>query len=284
MANIEIEKAHELGFCFGVKRAIKILEASKGQKQIKTLGPIVHNHLVVSKLAEKGIGVIDSIEQVQDGTIAIASHGVSPELLSQIQAQQLEVIDTTCPTVRSAQRAARRLSDAGFGVVIFGEPTHPEVKGLLGWAGSNSIATLDAEEIRPYLSHRLGILSQTTQSQTQFVEFTRRATTIALPNLQELHIVNTLCMETIKRQEAAIKLARKSDSMIVVGGCNSANTRHLADVCSALIETHLIETAAEIKEDWLSGKQNIGVTAGASTPNESIEEVIVKLKSFSGTM
>jgi 4-hydroxy-3-methylbut-2-enyl diphosphate reductase len=228
-----------------------------------------------------GVNVVSDLDQIQDGIVAIASHGVSPELLSQIQAQRLSVIDTTCPIVRSAQKAAHKLAKAGFGVVIFGEATHPEVKGLLGWAGDKAVATLDGERIaNSGLPRRLGILSQTTQSVSQFTEFTHKIISGVCLYVRELRILNTLCLETQKRQEAALELAGKSELMIVVGGHNSANTQRLAEVCSSSVETHSIETAAEIQEGWLSRKQHIGVTAGASTPDEAIDEVILKLESL----
>jgi 4-hydroxy-3-methylbut-2-enyl diphosphate reductase len=282
MAKLEVEKARELGFCFGVRRAIRIIEtAAKERQGIVTLGPIVHNRLVVAKLAEMGVNVVSDLNHIQDRIVAIASHGVSPELLSQIQAQRLSVIDTTCPIVRNAQKAAHKLAKAGFGVVIFGEATHPEVKGLLGWAGDKAIATLDGDRVaNSGLPRRLGILSQTTQSVSQFTEFTHNIISGVCLYVRELRILNTLCLETQKRQEAALELAGKSELMIVVGGHNSANTQRLAEVCSSSVETHSIETAAEIQEGWLSGKQHIGVTAGASTPDEAIEDVILKLKSL----
>ena len=280
MPEAEVEKARALGFCFGVRRAIKIIEkAAKGHHRIATLGPIVHNRLVVAKLADMGVEVVDDLARAKSGIVAITSHGVPPELLEQIQMRQIEVIDTTCPTVRSAQKAARKLAGGGFGVVIFGEANHPEVKGLLGWAGDKAIATMDGEELAKLsLPRKLGILSQTTQSRAQFTRFINKVVDIALPNIQELRIINTLCQETQKRQEAAVELAQKSDMMIVVGGLNSANTKHLAEVCAPIVETHLIETAAEIEPVWFRGKRHIGVTAGASTPDEAIEEVMAKLK------
>lgn len=282
MAKVEVEKARELGFCLGVRRAIKIIEtAAREHEGIATLGPIVHNQMVVTRLADMGVRAVTEPDQLRGGIIAIASHGISPELLSQIQAQQLRVIDTTCPIVRSAQKAAQKLSELGFGVVIYGEATHPEVKGLLGWAGTGAIATLDGKEIATLgLPRRLGIVSQTTQSHSQFAEFTSRVISDVFPYVRELRIINTLCQETQKRQEAALELAVKSELMIVVGGHNSANTQRLAEVCSPIVETHLIETAAEIEEGWLSGKRHVGITAGASTPDEAIDEVVLKLKSF----
>jgi 4-hydroxy-3-methylbut-2-enyl diphosphate reductase len=284
MAKMKVKKAREYGSCFGVRRAIKIIDkAVKEYPEIATLGPIVHNRLVVTKLSDTGVKVITDLDRVKDGVIAIASHGAPPQLLSQMQTRKLQVIDTTCPIVRSAQKAAKKLADAGFRVVIFGEATHPEVKGLLGWAGNNAVATMNGAEVANMeLPSRLGIISQTTQSQSSFVRFCNDVIKAVLPAVLEIRIVNTLCEETQKRQQAAVELAAVSDLMIVVGGHNSANTQRLAEVCAPLVETHLIETAAEIKKDWVKGKQNVGVTAGASTPDEAIEEVVLTLKSLAG--
>jgi 4-hydroxy-3-methylbut-2-enyl diphosphate reductase len=284
MAKTKVEEARQRGSCFGVRRAIKIIDkAVKEYPEICTLGPIVHNRLVVTKLSETGVKVVNELDQAKDRVIAIASHGAPPQLLSQIQARKLQVIDTTCPIVRSAQKAAKKLADAGFRVIIFGEATHPEVKGLLGWAGNNAVATMNGADVANLeLPPRLGIIAQTTQSQSSFVEFCNDVIKAVFPAVLEIRIVNTLCQETQKRQQAAVELAARSDLMIVVGGHNSANTQRLAEVCEPLVETHLIETAAEIKKEWLIGKQHIGVTAGASTPDEAIEEVVLKLESLAG--
>lgn len=284
MPEIKVEKARALGFCFGVRRAIKIIEkAAREHQSIATLGPIVHNRLVVARLGIMGVKVVNDLDQAEDGIVAITSHGVPPVLSQQIQARQLDVIDTTCPTVRSAQKAAKKLAQSGFGIVIFGEANHPEVKGLLGWAGDKAIATMDGEELANLrMPRKLGILSQTTQTRARFATFIDKVVEIVLPNIQELRIINTLCQETQKRQEAALDLAEKSDLMIVVGGLNSANTKRLAEVCAPIVETRLIETADEIDLGWLAGKRHIGVTAGASTPDEAIEEVVAKLKKLAG--
>jgi 4-hydroxy-3-methylbut-2-enyl diphosphate reductase len=277
---VEIEKARELGFCFGVRRAIKMVQTAVSRyKRLDTLGPIVHNRIVVEKLADMGITVVENLDQVRSRTVAITSHGCNPEMLSQIQARGLTVVDTTCPNVRNAQKACKRLSEAAFGVVIFGEATHPEVRALLGWAGEKAMATLNGDELTgDDLPDRAGILSQTTQSRLQFAEFIKNAVNASLPYAKELRIINTLCEETQKRQRAALELAGTSDLVLVVGGRNSANTQRIAEICSPEVETYLIETAAEIDDDWLRGKTHIGVTAGASTPDESIDEVIEKLK------
>lgn len=282
MPSAEVEKARALGFCFGVRRAIKIIEKAAGEhRTVATLGPIVHNRMVVDRLGNMGVKAISDIDQLQDESLAIASHGASPELLSKFKSLNLNIIDTTCPTVRSAQRAAKRLADSGFAIVIYGEASHPEVKGLLGWAGEKAIATLEASKVASLVQVRkLGILSQTTQSGPNFTEFTGKVINLTFPYAREVRVINTLCQETQKRQEAALELAGKTDLMIVVGGLNSANTQRLAEVCMPEVETHLIETADDIKQTWLKGKKHVGVTAGASTPDQAIKDVVTRLQSL----
>jgi 4-hydroxy-3-methylbut-2-enyl diphosphate reductase len=302
---MEIEQARELGLCFGVKRAIKLLkEAVSEYGRIETLGPVAHNQQLMQALTKVGIKPIDNLEQVQGKILAIPTHGVSPMVLSEIEARHIQIIDTTCPIVRQAQSVAKELADSGFDVIIFGEMEHSEVKGLLGWAGNKGIAALDVKQVvtpsllatsRNNLS-RLGIISQTTQSQSSFVEFIiqliaalptvmasrspERSEGAAKQSLKEIRIVNTLCQVTQKRQEESIRLAQRSQLMIVIGGLDSANTKRLAEACSPIVETHLVEGASEVNNSWLIGKHRIGITAGASTPDEAIEEVVAKLKSL----
>ncbi len=281
---MEIETTRELGFCFGVRRAIKLLEETNQKSgKIQTLGPIVHNQQVIESLTKQGITVIDKLDQFEGDILAITTHGVSPEVIEEIQRRQLSLIDATCPTVRKAQRAAKKLAGAGFWVVIFGEADHPEVKGLLGWAGNTAIVTLEACRIRDInpLPSRLGIVSQTTRSWLSFNRFVTEVINLILPQIQELRVINTLCQATRRRQEMALELAKRSQLMIVIGGRNSANTKSLAEACSAVVETYLVESAAEIKTSWLAGKKRIGITTGTSTPNWIIEEVILTLKNLS---
>jgi 4-hydroxy-3-methylbut-2-enyl diphosphate reductase len=280
---MEIEKARHLGLCFGIRRAIKLLrKAARGYGGIETLGPVAHNRHLVQKLAEVGIKPLDELEQVRGKILAITVHGVSPEVLSKIENCQLNIIDTTCPIVRNAQNTAKELAEAGFDVIIFGEAKHSEVKGLLGWADGKGIAVLDVKEISDpsQLSHRLGVISQTTQSQAAFAEFTRQLVATFSPKAKEIHVVNTLCRATRQRQEAAMKLARRNELMLVVGDRGSANTKRLVEVCLPIVETHLVEGANEVHNSWFTGKHRIGITAGASTPDEVIEEVISKLRSL----
>lgn len=282
---MDIEKASEIGFCFGVKRALKILEETIGEYgKVETLGPVVHNQQVVDRFSQLGARAVDRPDQIAGSVAVIPSHGVSPDTLDELASRGLKVVDTTCPNVRRAQSAARDLSQAGVWVVIFGDPLHPEVKGILGWAGHKGMATLDSGSITHLqdLPARLGLLSQTTRNPAQYVAFVDSIASVVLSGIDELRIINTLCNITKRRQAAALELARKVSLMIVVGGRNSANTRCLAEMCSSTgTDTHLVETAAEIEGDWLKGQRAIGVTTGTSIPDSVIGEVMLKLDGMS---
>jgi 4-hydroxy-3-methylbut-2-enyl diphosphate reductase len=283
MNDVKIQKAEKLGLCFGVRWAIKLLkEAAHEYGEIETLGPVAHNRLLVETLANLGIKPITSPDQARGRILAITTHGASPAVLSGIKAHHIHIIDTTCPIVRKAQKAARELAEAGFDVVIFGDAEHSEVKGLLGWAGGKGTATLDTKQIYESrrMPPRLGVVSQTTQTRSAFLEFAAQLIRLITPRTEEIRLVNTLCKVTQGQQEAALKLARETDLMIVIGGSNSANARHLVEMCCPLVETHLVETPDEVDTSWLAGKQRIGITAGASTPDEAVEALITRLKSL----
>jgi len=275
---MQIEKAAEIGFCTGVRRAINMIEhAAKELGPLQTLGPIVHNQQVVDKLASCGVTVADSLDQLKRDILCISSHGVGPHVIEQAEARGIKIIDTTCPFVRRAQVAAKKLANAGFTVVVFGDENHREVQGVLGYAGEEGLATVKVPHFSK-LSPRVGILSQTTQSFPAFHSFVSSFVQKHLECISELRVVNTICDATRKHQEAALELARRSDLMLVVGSRGSANTKRLAELCSALVKTHHIETAQEIDPKWLGGNvERIGITAGASTPDEVIDEVIAHL-------
>jgi 4-hydroxy-3-methylbut-2-enyl diphosphate reductase len=275
---MEIEKAAELGFCTGVRRAIDILEkAAHELGPLQTLGPVVHNQQVVERLAKSGVKVAESLDQLEGNIVAISSHGVSPQVLEQIRDRGLQIVDTTCPFVRRAQVEARRLAQAGFLVIVFGEEGHPEVQGVLGFAPGKGLATLEPPKFdKP--PQRIGILSQTTQSFSGFAHFVSSFADSYLDLISELRIVNTICDATRKRQQAALEVAKRVDLMLVVGSHHSANTQRLAELCSAVVETYHIERVWEIDPSWLRNHQRIGVTTGASTPDEAIDEVMAKLK------
>lgn len=280
---MKIEKAEKLGLCFGVRRTIKLLkEAVDKYGEIETLGPLAHNRLLVEALAELGVKPIKHLDGVQGRFLAITTHGVSPLVLSEIMARQIHIIDTTCPIVRKAQDTAKELAEAGFEVIIFGEAQHSEVEGLLGCTGKKGTAALNVKQIDSWgkSPSRLGIISQTTQTRTAFIEFVGQLVGMVGPEIMEMRLVNTLCQVTQAQQEAAMRLARRSQLMVVIGGSNSANTRHLVETCSSLVETHLVERADEVDESWFAGKHHVGITAGASTPDEAVEELIARLRSL----
>ncbi len=275
---MEIERASEMGFCFGVKRAIRLVErAARERGPLQTLGALVHNQQVVDRLAWYGVSVAESLDEIQGSIIAIASHGVAPEVMEQVNSRGLEVIDATCPFVRKAQVVAQRLGKAGFWVLVFGDAAHPEIRGVLGWAGEKASASLEVPQLDA-LPRRLGILCQTTQIQQRFAEFVARVISHKFARFSELRIFNTICGATSKHQAAALELAERVDLMFVVGGQDSANTKHLARICADTgVTTHHIETAAEIDPSRLRGHRRVGITAGASTPNEAIDEVALAL-------
>jgi 4-hydroxy-3-methylbut-2-enyl diphosphate reductase len=278
---MKIERAKKLGLCFGIRRAIKLVkEAANKYGEIETLGPLAHNRLLVEALANIGIKPVNHLDQVQGTILVITTHGTSPVLLSEIKARHIRIIDTTCPIVRKAQNTAKELAEASFDVIIFGDAEHSEVKGLLGWTGDKGIAALNMKQTCSWgkSPSRLGIISQTTQTKSDFIEFVRQLIEMFGQKIEEMRLINTLCKVTQGQQEASIKLARKSQLLIVIGGSNSANTRRLVEICSPLVETHLVETADEVDTSWFVGKHHIGITAGASTPSEVVEELIDKLR------
>ena len=279
---MQITKTEETGFCFGVKRALKTLEeAAKKHGVVETVGPVVHNQQVVDQFTRLGVKVVGDPDDVKGNVAVISSHGLPPQASDKLKSRHLTIIDTTCPNVRKAQLAAKRLSEAGFWLVVFGDPAHPEVKAILGWAGQQGMATLESSDVARLDKYpkRVGILSQTTRNESDFTNFVNDLTSLLLPHVQELSVLNTLCDVTKRRQAAALDLARKVDLMIVVGGRNSANTRILAEICaSAGTETHHIETATEIQNSWLRHGRLVGVTSGTSIPDNVIDEVVLKLK------
>ncbi|MBI4188656.1 MAG: 4-hydroxy-3-methylbut-2-enyl diphosphate reductase [Chloroflexi bacterium] len=280
---LKIKKAAGVGFCYGVKRAIDILEKiTRERNRVETLGPVVHNKQVMQRLAGIGISVADSIENIKGSTVAIGTHGVIPQIEEELRSKCAEVIDTTCPFVHRAQIAARRLARSGFWVIIYGDADHPEVKGILGWAGGKGMATLDDNfiaTVKP-LPRRLGILSQTTQIPAHFNRFVKNIIDFALTKDSELRIIDTICHDIRERQQATIELAGRVDLMLVIGSHTSANTNHLAELCATVCSTHLVETAGEIKAAWLKGHHHIGITSGASTAQETINEVLSSLESM----
>lgn len=293
---MEIVKAEVLGFCVGVRRAVEMIEREVRENgSLATFGAVVHNPHVVQELAKKGARVVESLDEIEEGTVAITAHGVGEEIYKEVEWWGLRLVDTTCPIVRKAQRAAHKLANEGFRIVIYGEESHPEVQGILGWTKGKGIAILDPETKVSIPGRKVALLSQTTKGQQSFVQFVAEFLARNMDRINEVRVMNTTCPETSKRYDAARKLASYSDMIIVIGGRNSANTRKLAQVCALSgVETHQIEDAAEIKLSWLAGKtpldkhevpyQRVGVTAGASTPDSAIALCINRLQELIDTV
>ncbi len=280
---MRVEKARQIGFCFGVRRAVDQVKLVAGERRgVVTLGPVVHNERVRQELAELGVREANSPKDIQGDTVVISTHGVTPQQEAELRSQYVNLVNTTCPFVHRAQIAARRLAKAGFFVVIYGDAGHAEVKGILGWAGGQGLATLEAKTVTGLkkLPRRLGVLSQTTQIPAHFTDFVKKLIDTTFTRDSELWVIDTICHDTRKRQTAALELASKVDLMLVIGSHTSANTNRLAELSAEVTETRLIETAEEIQPSWLEGKPCIGITTGASTADQTINEVLSKLSEY----
>jgi len=275
---VRVRLSKHAGFCFGVKRAIKTaLKANSISGSVYTYGPIIHNPQVVKDFDGKGIKAVENLKNVKIGsTIIIRTHGVPPEVERQFKLKKLRIIDATCPFVKKPQEYVRQLSRDGYTPIIIGEADHPEVIGIKGYAGKIAIVVgtpAEAEKVHPV--KKMGIVVQTTQSNGNFSAIMK----VLSGKSREFRILNTICNATHERQDSALKLAGEVDIMIVVGGKNSANTKHLAEVCETTgVETRHIEAASELQTAWFRGKKTAGVTAGASTPDWIIKEVAERIK------
>jgi (E)-4-hydroxy-3-methyl-but-2-enyl pyrophosphate reductase len=273
--------AKNAGFCFGVKRAIKLaFEAANGsQTPIYSLGPLIHNPQQVKLLSQKGVHEVSELNLLKLGDVLIIrSHGTTPSVIEEAKTRKLRIINATCPFVENAQKLAQTLSSENYQVVIVGEVEHPEVIGLMGFAENKAWVIDKASDVEKFPKrNKIGVIAQTTQSFANFQE----VICALLEKCEELKAFNTICHATAQRQEGAIDLAKNVDIMIVIGGYNSANTSRLASLCRASdVPTYHIETADELEESWLNGVETIGVTAGASTPDWIIVEVTSKLEMF----
>lgn len=271
--------AEYCGFCYGVKRAVRMAEQAIGTDQnICTLGPIIHNPQVVERLRCQGVGVVDNLEKIETGTVIIRSHGVGPQIYEEAQAKELTIIDATCPHVKQAQQQASAFYHAGYQVIIIGEKQHPEVQSIAAWTDNTAfIVESVAEAIAktPPALKKVGIVSQTTFSGELFEEIVSALTAKYVKPV----VKRTICTATDQRQTAAFETAAKVEVMLVIGGKNSANTCRLATICQETgSEIHHIETAQELVVDWFHGIKSVGITAGASTPDWIIKEVIYKVE------
>lgn len=280
MSHIDIEVARYAGVCYGVERALGMAEKAAGEarKPVNTLGPLIHNPLVVNDLERIGVGTASNVSEVEEGTLIIRAHGVVPSVVEDARTRGLDVLDATCPYVKKVHNAAERLVREGYQLIVVGESGHPEVEGIMGHAGDDAhVVSVPGDLDAIDLSRKVGVVVQTTQTPGALADVVAELS----KRTMDLRVINTICSATQERQDSAAELARRADAMIVVGGKNSGNTRRLAEICTAACpKTHHIEDASEIEAAWFDGASHIGVTAGASTPASHIERALVRMRSL----
>ena len=281
---MRVHIAENAGACYGVERALNIVlktaQSANKQDDIKpvhTLGPLIHNPQVVSKLEREGVGVADEVDDVHEGTVIIRTHGVPPQITDSLGHKGLSVVDATCPYVKKVHKSAKKLTEEGYFVIIVGDADHAEVQGIAGYCKDYLVTTSVDDLVELKLPKKVGVVVQTTQSQemldTILCYLSRR--------VNELRVFNTICEATNERQAAARKLSLEVDAMIVIGGKNSGNTRRLYEISKEnCANAHHIETADELKAAWFEGVSDVGVTAGASTPQAQISTVVEAIENL----
>lgn len=274
---MEVILAKSAGFCFGVKRAVEqVYEQTKTDQPIYTFGPIIHNEEVVRDLEEKGVRVVEDMDEIgklSEGTLIIRSHGVSEETYRRLSESGLKIVDATCPFVKRIHNIVAKESEAGAQIVIIGDEGHPEVEGIRGWSKTPAIVVGSREEAEKFTiesGKKVCIVSQTTYSYNKFQELVE----IFSQKGYDITVVNTICNATEERQTEAAEIAGMVDAMIVIGGRTSSNSKKLYEICRQKCEnTVFIQTVHDLHLDLKGNTRRVGITAGASTPNNIIEEV-----------
>ncbi|HEY0546829.1 MAG TPA: 4-hydroxy-3-methylbut-2-enyl diphosphate reductase [Pyrinomonadaceae bacterium] len=276
---MEVLLAEEFGFCFGVERAVEMVEEAVAEGGVvRSLGPLIHNSQEMKRLEERGVQTINAPGEADEGvTAVIRAHGVTPQVQRELESRAAKVVDATCPFVTKVQKLAERAAAEGRDVVVVGNPDHPEMIGVVGYAPDNTYVVRDASEVEklPTL-HQPLVVSQTTLKLKTFQD---AAEAVRLKADAPPQIVNTICSATRDRQDAARALAGEVEAFYIIGGRHSSNSVKLLAVCQEQCErSYLIETAAEINPTDLAGLSRVGVTAGASTPNWLINQVVERLR------
>lgn len=271
--------AEKCGFCHGVKNAIRMAEKILAhEKEVYSLGPIIHNKDVVEKLAQTGLKTVSKVEEIQSGTVLIRSHGAAPQQLARLKEKGINIVDATCVLVKRLQHIAGEFERDGYKVVIFGDENHPEVQAVVGCTKDAVVIADESDLDKLPANGRLGIVCQTTESPDHFG---RMLGAIGRGSFRELKVINTLCEEAIKRQQSAVQLCKQVDIMFVLGGLESANTGRLADLCkNENSQTYHLQNWDDLDKSILFGKKIAGVTAGASTPEWIIAEFVENLEAF----
>uniref|UniRef100_A0A7V3KNK3 4-hydroxy-3-methylbut-2-enyl diphosphate reductase n=1 Tax=candidate division WOR-3 bacterium TaxID=2052148 RepID=A0A7V3KNK3_UNCW3 len=278
----EVKLTEEYGFCFGVKRALEIARRSLREgKKFDSLGPIIHNEYVVDELKKEGVEVIDSIEESKKNLVLIRTHGVPPEIYERAKSLGKELIDCTCPFVSNAQKWAKKFYEEGYVVIVVGKKDHPEVVGIVGHTEGKAIVVSSSQELDVNLirNKKVGVVAQTTSRLDMIQDVMDRL----VEEASEVRFANTRCNTTQKRQEQVERLSKEVDVMVIVGGKNSSNTRRLYEIASKNCKkAYLVSSPDEISGDWFYNVNSIGVSGGASTPPEMVEEVYEKIKNLLG--
>lgn len=277
---MEVILAKSAGFCFGVRRAVdevyRQLEAA-GNTPIYTYGPIIHNEQVVQDLTRKGVRVANNLEELAalpKGTVIIRSHGVGREVEQQIRAMDMKIVDMTCPFVKKIHRLVEEKSNQGYSIVIAGDAAHPEVGGIVGWCREGAFVVRDAGEAENLQLDKEKPVFLAAQTTFHYTKFQNIVDQMAKKGYN-INCVNTICNATRNRQEEAARLAASVDGMLVIGGSHSSNTQKLFSICKKECNnTHYIQTAEDLEDNWFLTADKVGVTGGASTPNIIIEEVL----------
>ena len=274
---MKIELAKKYGFCFGVKRAIKIAENTENSA---TIGELIHNNEEIDRLHKKfGVKTLNDISEITDEKrLIIRTHGITKDDLEVLKSKNKELIDATCPFVKKPQQIVEKMSSEGYDIIIFGDKNHPEVKGVKSYAKGKVFVVLDVSELKNLkISNKVALVSQTTKRIENFTKIAE----FLMAKTKELRIFNTICNATFQNQEAAAKLAKKADVMIIIGGKNSSNTKQLLLISQNFCQnSHLIENENELKKEWFLNKEICGITAGASTPEWIIKKVVKKINTM----
>ena len=278
---MEVTVAKTAGFCFGVKRAVeKVYEQiGKTEKPIYTYGPIIHNEQVVGDLQEKGVEVIDTLEElktIRDAVVVIRSHGVGKDVYDILKENGVEIVDATCPYVKKIHRIVEKQTAEGRRVLIVGSEDHPEVQGIKGWGDERTKVIENMDDFRRLElpeDEKLCIVSQTTFNYKKFQDLVEKIS----KTRYDITVLNTICNATQERQVEAMRIASQVDVMLVIGGKHSSNTQKLYDICRKECKnTYYIQTLRDFNPECISSVRSVGITAGASTPNNIIEEVHTK--------
>lgn len=274
---MKTKRANKYGFCFGVKRAIKLAEQNRNAV---TIGPLIHNQKEIDRLKLKfGVSVETNINKiVPKSNVIIRTHGIQKDDLKKLKSSDVTIIDATCPFVTKPQRICEQMSKEGYDIIIFGDKDHPEVKGVVSYCLSPCQVILEKKQISNISTHsKIALISQTTKNLSQFLEIAN----YLIENCTEVRVFNTICNATFENQESIKVLAQEADIIIVVGGKQSSNTKQLLNIALQYCkDSYCVEDESDLQKEWFSDKKLCGITAGASTPDWIIDDVEARIKDF----